>query len=258
MPKAKVRFGLVPYTRTDSASGREYEDRAFRGMTIELSQEEYDRYLKEGAVVAANAELDAPGRLLALSATASDEEILNWALAATPTEVEVAATANPMLASRLRSAGDYAKQRADAYNEHLGGLVDAAERGATRGASDAAEREPFTTPTGDPATAPGTPPAPASHEGTGVDGEPIIVPGATETPASGTVPGPEGTTDAAEAEYFDGIVKGNRDAVTKFIAENPQHASKILEAENRRAAIEEEQPRVSVVRAVQAAAGHTA
>lgn len=61
-----------------------------------------------------------------------------------------------------------------------------------------------------------------------------------------------GTGDA------DGVVKGNSKSVTDYIADNPATAADILEAEGRLATSEKREPRVSVVRAAQAALGFTA
>lgn len=285
MPRAKVRHGLVPYTRTDPATGREYEDRAFRGMTIEIeSQKEYDRLLALGAVVRPDDELASPGSLTALPDTASDEEILNWALSATSSELEAAARERPMLAARLRAAGDYAKERAEEYNKHLGGIVDAAERGAAsaertdRAAAAVAPpsgspslvTEPGAgltggqtgAPAGDTNLAPGRPPAETQPLTPGIQGpedtgdeDPGHGDGA-ETPGAGTVPGSEGTGDARETERFDAIVRGNAKSVMDHVADNPADATGVLEAENRLAAIENRQPRTSVIRAVEVAASH--
>lgn len=275
MPKAKVRFGLVNYTRHDDASDRDYEDHAFRNMIIDIKdQGEYQRLKDQGAIVDADTELALPGRLAALPETASDEAILNWALAATPSEVEAAAAERPMLAARLLAAGEYAKERAAAWNEHLGGLTDAAERGAKAGeerrqrvaastpapVANALVPEPGAGLTGGQTGAVG---GDTNATGTGA-GSPLDAKiegqqsaggdGAREGGAAGDAGDETSTTDPDEK--YDAVVKGNRDAVIKYISENPHEASAILDAENRRAARENEQPRVSVIRAVEVAAGH--
>lgn len=64
-------------------------------------------------------------------------------------------------------------------------------------------------------------------------------------------------TNDASPDFADTIVGGTVDDVTDYLADNPEHASAILEAENRRAAAANKDPRTGVVRAVEAAAGHT-
>jgi hypothetical protein len=255
MPKAKVRHGLVSYTVHDDIADRDYEDRAFRGMTIYIKdQKEYDRLLTLGAIVRPDEELALPGRLAALPETASDEEILNWAISATPAEIEEAARERPMLAARLTAAGEFAKERAAAWNEHLGGLVEAAEKGAQAG-RDAAEREAADAP------APGVQPL-VPEPGAGLTATTTADPATIEGQQSAGGPAPagdagDGTSTEDPNARFDAVVAGNRDSVIKYISENPGEASAILEAENRRAAAENEQPRVSVLKAVEVAAGHT-
>jgi hypothetical protein len=270
MPQAKVKFGLINYTRKDEATGRDYEDRAFRDMIVEIRQDEYDRLLEQGAIVAPDVDLPRPGRLSALPETASDEEILNWAQAATHDEIREECRTRPILAERLTAAWEAVQERVKEYREHMSGALDAANDGADE--ADAAALEAQRAGTSSTAVHEGAPhgtiePTPGGSGATSVS----TVPGGVATalastpgsvgpdggPApSGTVPGPEGTGEAADAERFDEIVKQNRDAVLKHISENPADAAAILEAENRRAALENEQPRVSVIRAVEAAAGH--
>src|SRR4051812_34060744 len=130
MPKAKVKFGLINYTRTDKATGRDYEDRAFRDMIVDLNQEEYDRLLEHGAIVPPDVELARPGRLSALPETATDEEILNWAQAATTEEIRAECRDRPILAERLTAAWEAVQERVKAYREHMSGALDAANDGA--------------------------------------------------------------------------------------------------------------------------------
>jgi hypothetical protein len=65
-----------------------------------------------------------------------------------------------------------------------------------------------------------------------------------------------------ELDDPDDVVKRKVGEVTEYIAKHPGQAAEIMEAENRRAASataeNEKQPRPGVIKAVQAAAGHTA
>lgn len=252
MTKALVRHGLISFTRTDKATDREYEDRAFRGMTVDIpNRAEYDRLIELGAIVPPDHELDLPGRLGALPDTATDEEILNWALAAKPSEVEAEARRRPILAERLKAAADETKRRLEAYNERMGGFIDAAERGAEKGLKDAAAAREAAAATGAPDPATPGPTAGAVAPTTG--GDPSAV---REGGAAGDAGDETGTGEVATDEYYDGIVSGNAREVADFVAENPDHYEGVLEAENRRAALKSEQPRQTVVKACEVAAQH--
>lgn len=80
--------------------------------------------------------------------------------------------------------------------------------------------------------------------------------------AGGTPPAPTPTPstegEALSAEEADRIVEGNAKSVTDYIAENPQSAGAILEAESRRSEAKKEDFRVSIRKAAEAAAGFTA
>lgn len=219
MAKVKVRHALVTYTvkrgdRTDVET-------AFRGMTIDISDQEVQRLMAVGAIVPEDAELIRQGQLVPLSDTPSDEEILNWVAGASEAEVVALANERPMLLTRLESAQEVIKERYKQQNELLGQAISAA--------SDTADRlglDPRETPDGVNAPvveAPQTQPAP--------------------TPPS--------------ASTEDQIVAGNVNEVTNYISTNPGAAKAILDAENRRAAAENRKPREGIVRAAEAAAGFT-
>lgn len=290
MPQATVRHGLISYMTKDEESGQDYEARAFRGMTVELSQKEYDRLLKHGAIVPADQELAQPGRLLALPAGASDEEILNWALAAQPSEITAMAQARPELADRLRDAHAEVRRRVEQYNEHLGGVIEAADKAA----QEAAERRQQSADTPQQVTSP-VPgsladqrrrQAEATGDGGGsgdggnadnggarVEGEQQLAGdnGGTEagagqnspdyvTPSTGGTPA-ETTANAdgtvsEDVAAFDQVVAGNVGDVQKYLGSNPEHAGQVLDAENRRAERENEKPRPGVIRAAEVAAKH--
>lgn len=78
---------------------------------------------------------------------------------------------------------------------------------------------------------------------------------AVETVGEGSTPAPQASSTPTPAvnnpgEFdADKVVAGSAKSVTDFVSDNPAHAAAILEAENRRG----EDPRVSVVRAVEAA-----
>lgn len=213
MPKALVRHGLISYLTTDKETDREYEDRAFRGMTVNLSQKEYDRLLGQGAIVPDGEELDQPGQLMALPAGASNEEVLNWAMSATETEIATLAAERPELATRLRDAHEEAKRRVELYNERMGGVIETAEEAAER-AAQTAEEDLIGTGEGTPT--------------------PEVSPVTGGTPAP-PVANADGTVTEDVNQYFDAIAQGSNREIENYLGEHPEHHAEVLAAEVRRA-----------------------
>lgn len=103
MPKRKVRHALLTYI----VDGR--QEMAFRGTVVDLPADLVERYDALGATVPVDADLDRPGRLLDLTATATDEELINWLLGATEAEVAAAVATRSEVAPRIAAAQAHVK-----------------------------------------------------------------------------------------------------------------------------------------------------
>ncbi len=237
MAQFLVRHALVQY-RSKNALGQETYETAFRGMTVELTdQPEIDRLKGFGAIIEPDEHLTRPGRMLTLPETATDSEILSWVTGATVEETEMLVRERPVMADRILAAQEGVKQRFAEQAEHLGGLkAIAAEAEAGTRSEDVAALA-------------------STDNGAGLT--PAPQPSATETPAvnnPGDVPRPlgpvPGESSALSVEEADKVVAEGARSVAEYLSENPTHAKAVLEAENRRG----EGPRPTVVRAVQAAA----
>lgn len=194
---------------------------AFRGMTVDIPADQVERLDSLGATVEPDAELDRPGRMLTLPDTATDAEITSWVMGATNAEVAALVQQRPIMAARIESAKAAVEERFQEQNLHLGELRQVAEK---------AEEDLI---------------------GAG----PLLVD--TTNPSEGAVPNPAAEEALPELDA-DRLVKGNAQTVATFIAENPRAAGVVLEAEGRLALKEKREPRTSVVKAAEAAAGFTA
>jgi len=235
MAKYTVRHALLQY-QSKNTLGQDTYETAFRNMSVEMEDgPETDRLLGLGAIVPDGEELSRPGRMLALPETATDAEILNWVSGATTPEVAELVSARPVMAPRLLSAQEAVSQRFAEQAELLG---------------QAAEQPPVVTTPVDVLT---------TDNGLGLT--PAPQPSTTEFPAVNS-PGDIGGSPAASGQPLladdgslspddaDKIVAGGARQVADYISENPRHAQAVLDAESRRG----EDPRVSVIRAAQAAA----
>lgn len=232
MAKRKIRHALVQYVTSDGNF-----ETAFRGMTVDIPADQVERLDSLGATVDPDDELERPGRMLTLPDTATDAEITSWVMGATNDEVKALVSQRPIMAARIEAAKAAVEERFQEQNLHLGELRQVAEQ---------AEEDLI---------------------GTGGEAAPAATDGAPEDTGDGTVdtansltgpvanPAAEEALPAAEADQ---LVKGNAQTVAAFIAENPRTAAVVLEAEGRLAEKEKRDPRVSVVRAAEAAAGFTA
>lgn len=222
--KRKIRHALVQYkVEKDGKSNFEI---AFRNQVVDIPDDQVERLDELGATVAPDQPLERPGVISALSEAASDSEITSWVMAASNEEVEALVRERPVMAARIESAAASIADRFDEQNLHLGGLVQMADE-LLEEAEAKAQAE-----------------AEAQAEADAL---------AAEAQAS---------ADAELAELLgtedfdaDKIVAGNAKSVTDFIAENPNRAEAILEAEGRRSEAAKEDARVTIVRAAEAAAG---
>lgn len=218
MAERVVRHAVVTYTLNGS------EERAFRGQTINVQDDaELERLEKFGAVVATGVDLARPGTMMELPVAPSAEELLQWVISATESEVRELISTRPDLAVQILGAQDIVVERMAAQREMLGQAVALVEE-------HLGEQDP----------------------------------GAPESPTTQTTPvANAGTAPTDPTAYADQVVGGNVQDVSRFLGENPSYAQSILDAENRRveaaraAGDQNEQPRQGVVRAVQAALGHT-
>lgn len=232
MPKYTVRHAVLQYP-SKNAAGQDTFETAFRNMNVDLPDDaSTQRLLDLGAIVPEGEELTRPGNMLALPETATEAEILNWVAGATTAEVSDLVAARPAMAGRLLSAQESIQARFEAQAELLG---------------EAKEKDVVESPSLDvstdnsggvtPAPQPSTTPTPAVNS-----------PGDVPNPA---VAGQGGLVDGglSDIDADDVVNKGAR-AAADYVSEHPEHAQAILAAENRR----DEEPRPTVVKAVQAAA----
>lgn len=229
MGKYLVRHAVVQYTGKNDAA-QDTTEVAFRSMVVDLPDgPELDRLVEFGAVVPEGEPLTRPGSMLVLPETATDAEILSWVIGATNEETADLVRQRPAMADRILAAEEGVKARFAEQAKHLGGLKSIAEE-----ATPVAVPEVSTDNSGGVTPAPqaSTTPTPAVNS-----------PGDVANPAA------SGSSPLSD-EDADKVVKGSAKDVTEYVSENPRNAQAILAAENRRS----EETRVSVVKAVQAAA----
>lgn len=232
----KVRHALVQYIVKDVEGNPLNYEIAFRNQVVDIPEDQVERLDMLGATVAPDMDLERPGIMSALPDTASDAEITNWVIGASNLEVEALVRERPVMASRILSAASTVSDRFSEQNLHLGGLKTIAEE-----AEAAAKLE------ADMALLAGSSVAEleALGELKGLSDEEIV--GLSTTDDLIGMP-----TDEADV-----LVTGTAKSVTDYISENPTMAALVLEAEGRRAAAAKEDPRVTIVRAAEAAAGFT-
>lgn len=236
MPTRTVRHATVRYV--DPASGGLVH--VNRGESHDFPQEIIDRFEPLDAFLPEGQRELAPtagSRPFEISGDATDEELKAWVVGATTLEVADFVNANE----------DEHPDIADRIGEALQSVID------TRG-----ENRP---------QRPGT----ITEEGFLVtaDGLSSVDPALETTGGSGTVPVDQTRTHGAQlqAEEQAGatsdeldpadVVQRNVNFVSSYLSSHPEQASAILEAEEERASEAGEEPRRGVVRAAEAAAGHT-
>lgn len=241
----KVRVALLNYTST-LPDGRKSNETAFRGAVIELEDRvEFNRLVELGAIVPVDQDLERPGRLYDLPETVMDEELINWVANASDREVTDLVAKRPELAARvsgLLTRLDDMRTGADALLGHktrLEGLIADAQ-------DDLPEFDHLGVPLrADPGTSAGVQGGTGGSAIVDEDGNPVT----------------DETTEGTEIEPanfdFDALVRKNVKEVADFIADNPHVAAEVLAAETRHAQTTGSEPRQTVVRAVEAAAGHT-
>jgi hypothetical protein len=237
--KMKVRHAMVNYTST-LPDGRKSNETAFRGAVVTIEdRNEYQRLLDLGALIEEDAELERPGRLMDLPETASDEEILNWVANASQKEIDKLAAERPEIAERLRGSLQRLEDMRESGEELLGQkerLEEAIDR-----VPEGPEYDHLGVPLkADDGTSQGV------QQGTG-----------GSAADDREEPEPEPDTSTAGDFDFDMVVRKNVQEVADFVADHPHLASEVLQAENRLAMTTGKDPRTTVVRAVEAAAGHT-
>lgn len=237
MAERKIRHSLVRYSVDRVISGRKQKvfEVAFRNQVVDIPDDQLERLDALGATVAPDDELSRPGTMLALAETAGDAEILSWVLGASNDEIKTLVEERPAMAGRILSAQESVAARFAEQNEHLGGSLRTIADEEEKRQEELAEEQRKAA---EAAAAAGAPPA---------------------TPPLGGAEDLIGGPAAADltTEQADEIVKANAEKVTNYISENPRFAAAVLEAEGRRAVAEKRDPRVSVVRAAEAAAGFT-
>lgn len=142
MAQHKVRWALISYS-----GDTEPTKLAFRGMTVnDIPADEAEQLLANGAIVAADAELDMPGTLLPLPVAPSDEELVAWVGSASQTEVLQAVSDRPELSARIKDAWAAHQERMRAQLEVLGQRIDEIPDAPEEPEQPATEVEPGTEP----------------------------------------------------------------------------------------------------------------
>jgi hypothetical protein len=224
MPKVKVKDGLVWWQHEvtdDDGKKRLAHETAFRGMIIEVPKDEAKRLRDLGAVIDPSEELPLGGELSPVPSTASDNELVAWVSVANRQDILDAIRQQPELGDRILAAHEIVQRQLQEQSEFLGGIKPDIERVQAEAVESNA---------------------------TGADG------------GVGDGDGDVTNDDDDDDVDADDVVKGNVDAISKFLSENPSRHADILEAEKRRAAADGAKPanvRDGVVMAVQAAAAHT-
>lgn len=227
MPKAKIRHGLAFYMDED-----DNQQTAWRGQVVNLSQEEYDRLDKFGALLPVDAELPVHGKMTPIPNMASDEELLAWVSVATKAEIEAAIAERPAIADRLQAAQDEVQKKLEAQNELLSGLkgtIAAGKRKAKKRAASATKET-----TAQKAKAKAQQAEASSDEADGEEEEEEL-----------------DEDDPRE------VIKGTVDEVSAFLAEHPEAADDILAAEQEAATNDDREVRKGVEEAARLAKSNT-
>lgn len=227
MAKVKIKHGLAFYF--DESGENPVQLTAFRTQVIDVSAKEAKRLKSLGAAVDVDEELPLLGRITPLPNTASDEELLAWVSVASRSEIAQAVEDRPELGDRILAARDTIQERMEAQQELLSGISSDIKKAQERAQERAQVEE---------------------------EEEDLIGEGEEEG---------EGEGEGEELhDNPDEIVKGNVEAVSKYLSENPDQAQVILDAETRRADAlrasgdKRAKVREGVVQAAQAAAAHFA
>jgi len=225
--KVKIKHGLAFYF--DESGENPVQLTAFRTQVIDVSAKEAKRLKSLGAAVDVDEELPLLGRITPLPNTASDEELLAWVSVASRSEIAQAVEDRPELGDRILAARDTIQERMEAQQELLSGISSDIKKAQERAQERAQVEE---------------------------EEEDLIGEGEEEG---------EGEGEGEELhDNPDEIVKGNVEAVSKYLSENPDQAQVILDAETRRADAlrasgdKRAKVREGVVQAAQAAAAHFA
>lgn len=249
MPSVLVRHGAVRYRVP--RKGKVATLTAFRGMTVDMPQEEIDRLEPLGAVVKPGSELERDGKMMPLPNTASDEELIAWVSVATKAEIAAQIAETPLLGDRISTAALKVKEALAAQNELLGGLQETVDEGMQL----AAEREQAEAKAAAQGAQPGAEPeadANAGNVSPEAGGDPSAVKGAGDN--GGDAGGPN-----LDAIALAKVVSQSIPKVSEYLSEHPEQASAVLEAEKVRAAQPDAKPdtvREGIIKAVTAAAQH--
>ena len=233
----KVKHALITFTVSKEDGTTSFET-AFRNQVVDIPDDQVERLDALGCTVAPDVDLSRPGAMVALPDSASNAEITNWVIGATNTEVEALVRERPAMAGRITAAHDSVAERFSEQNIHLGGLREIAEA-AEVAAQEQADKDLLGLLSDEDLA--------VLIELTEDEVQGLAASAAAEAAdLLGTAPEPVG---------FDELVKKTAKEVADFISENPGDAGEILDAEVRRAASSKEDPRVTIVRAAEAAAG---
>jgi hypothetical protein len=233
--KIKIRHALAFYL---DENGHQYT--AFRNQKVEVPTKEAERLKTLGAAVDVDDELPMVGRITPIPNTASDEELISWVSVATTSEIVEAVAEQPELKDRILAARDVVKKRLEAQDELLSGI----DKTLKAGTALARKRKN------------------ASKKGaptTGADGRNVnaVIPDDEvddEVDDDDEVEDEEPDYPADDPRM---VVRGNVGEVAGFLAENPDKAQDVLEAEKAEALDKQREVRPGVVKAVAAAVNAT-
>lgn len=231
--KRKIQHALVQYLSEDGL-----HELAFRNQIVDIPDDQVERLDALGATVAPDIDLERPGKMMNLPDSATDAEITSWVIGATNAEVEELVRERPVMAERILSARATVTERFNEQNIHLGGLqeiaaqVEADAKAALLAGVSEADLAVL-------------------EQLAGLSDDEII--------ALAELAEAKDQADLIGDAPFDAdkLVAGSAKSVTDFISENPRHAAAILDAEGRRAIAAKEDPRVTIIRAAEAAASFT-
>jgi hypothetical protein len=242
----KVRHALLAWVE----GGRTLN--AFRGQIVELPASEARRLMPYGAIIPPEMDLDRPGVLMELPLAPSDEELINWVMSASPAEVSALASQRPELAPRLEGAWRHIVNERQRQDEHLervrlamNALPPTGEQGAPAGPTGELIDDDIVFGAPEGATtgrADGVVTLPPPQDQAGSPQSPGAAPVA---PNPATVPGP-----GQPATEIDALVRGDVSAISSYLAEHPEDAQVVLDAETRFQAAQGNEARAAVRTAV--------
>jgi hypothetical protein len=232
----KIRHALASWTNLDSTPGM-----AFRGQVVDIHDEEAKRLMKGNAIIGVDDELEHPGILQDLPVAPTDEELVNWIVAANVSDVKALVEERPEIAPRVEGALNHVKTMRAYEDTHLNEIRNSLQPGG-------AETDEYGVVLGSGAK--------SAHDvrDTSAIGNDDITVSVPTTSQSGFT---ETNTPLATAPVVPPIdlltlVQGTAQDVANYVSAHPDEAAAVLEAET---VSTSGSPRADVVMAVRSATG---